>query len=157
MLEVDYQIQVLPEASDHHVRCRQTAEHWDKMGAQHSYSPQCTLAMEEHDKATKSATQAFAKLNGWKVARTHFDPYELLALGDVRRGRYNCHYGAGSTRGLDHPQYFKSGRRPVAIVVHNYAGGPGEPEPIPGLRVIELPWSWYYPGHTRAFCLLRED
>jgi hypothetical protein len=53
---------------------------------------------------------------------------------------------------LDHPEFFRSQRKIKALIVHNYGKLPDGQ--IPSNLVIDrLPDSWYWPGHTTAYCI----
>lgn len=102
---------------------------------------------------TKCAA-AFARQNGWKVARAPFAP-EQLARGSWQRKRgenSHAHYPV-----LDHAEFFSMGRRPIAITSHSYARDDQIERCIAehGLRLRWLAVSWYWPAGARAFVVTR--
>lgn len=102
------------------------------------------------------AATSFATANGWCVATGSF------TLAEVMLGHLNPMLRDGSSKGatppvdgldLDHVERFRVGRRPVALLTHSYnmRSAPADPR----VRVEELPASWYFPDHTRAWLVQR--
>jgi hypothetical protein len=105
----------------------------------------------------------FAQANGWEIRREFC--IDVLAKNKVRG------YGNYDRLLIDHPDFFKLGRYPVAIVSHNYNGSaPGSAGHLresvattfAGRLVLHVPpagkdASWYYPGITLPMCLTRPD
>lgn len=109
-------------------------------------------------KLRDDCVKEFARLNGWKVAGTSFGIKQLQRQSPgVRRGEK---YWVGNhPEGLDHPEYFKDGRKPAAIITHTYA-------PLEQIRELArahqlnmqvLAVSWYYPGRATAVVLTPMD
>jgi hypothetical protein len=100
---------------------------------------------------------------GWKVATSDRDPMALLPRGWTQRKpaesiKYAYVPDWPDPRKrlwrpcddvFEHPDWFLVGRHPVAVVhLYNELDLANVPE---GIIIDELPESWYYPGHTRAY------
>jgi hypothetical protein len=112
----------------------------------------------------------FATANGWKVGKDF--NVDLLISGRMHcGGDYYGNTGEYDHSLTDHPEYFRLGRYPVAIVGHNYVRD--DPAYVDHLKrsfaarfdgqlVLHIPpagkaASWYYPGGTLPMCLTRPD
>lgn len=111
----------------------------------------------------------FALANGWKCAPGGAFSLKTLARGGVS-DRRNEWPGWMTDATPDHAEYFRKDRRAVAIVGHNYDGGPGtgshygtdditEIAKQAGLVVQLAPAgkaaSWYYPGACTLLVITR--
>ena len=122
------------------------------------------IARAAYDRAVLEARRAFADLRGWAIARSGFDPLDLVpeperrerraALTLATDGHVWCH-------AIDHEEYYRAagrGGRPVAILSHTYAplDEVAEFAAARGLAVeaLGLP-SWYSPGNTVAVVFTR--
>jgi hypothetical protein len=105
----------------------------------------------------EARARALGKIFGWKISDAGFRLDAFSPPGAAARGR-SC--GAQAIRdrdaGLDHIEYYRQGRRPVAIVGQPYAaafeygkreGVVGEVERERGIRIVELDpvLGWYSP------------
>jgi hypothetical protein len=116
-----------------------------------------------------SAAERFAKANGWSIGKQF--SINLLISGRTNNGGNYYDSGQFDRSLIDHPEYFKVGRRPVAIAAHNYDGSaPGCADHLraavatrfAGQLVLHIPAagkaaSWYYPGGTMPMVLTRPD
>lgn len=88
---------------------------------------------------------AFASANGWSVAKTPINPDRFFGPGHVVR----------------HPESFRwAGRSsPAALVIHTHHDYVVELlGKLPtDLTIDSLPSSWYWSGHTTAFCFRRPE
>jgi hypothetical protein len=95
----------------------------------------------------------FGHRRGWKLSRKVFSLSQLLAR---RPGRTPTDYGEGLPGVMDHPYYYRLGRRPAAIACHIYDWNVNEQEAreICNRRgmtyevVRDFP-SWWFPRHTQ--------
>lgn len=129
--------------------CRETSRAWTRSSAP-IHSPGLRALQDQAFAAAEAVAKEFARLNGWLLSAR---PFSLRRLAGIRQRRAWVSDSGEEAVGheFDHAEFFKRDRRPAAIVVHNY-GGP--PPAVPGLRLVRLPWSWYYPGRTTAYCLV---
>jgi hypothetical protein len=122
--------------------------------------------MSAYDDYTAKGRQQFACANGWYEAAKEFS-FRALASGKMHTGGYRGDEHLGR-RPLDHPEWFRKDRRPVAIVGHNYRGPDGEDNRDPaatakrfGLTLHVAPAgdaaSWYYPGATTLLVMTRPE
>jgi hypothetical protein len=100
--------------------------------------------------ARQEAREAFARSRGWTIAQP-------FTLGQLKRGsmhrRQEEHFEQNAV--LDHPEHFRSGFRPVAILVHTYAPWSAVQDFAARnqLSAERLPFSWYSPRGCNAVLL----
>jgi hypothetical protein len=97
----------------------------------------------------QQAAREFAGANGWQAGARPFSP-KMLREGRTRPKLYKEPRPASGID-FDHSEFFNFGRIPVAILVHNYTTAPK----AEGLRIEQLPESWYWPGGTTAWLIRR--
>lgn len=98
--------------------------------------------------AQEAARSAFAESRGWKRGG-------WFTLDQLRRGKNARHprdpLDPPIYPVIDHAEFYRAQRRPVGIVSHSYRAEAAEQfAKANGLRVEELPCSWYNPGNCRA-------
>jgi hypothetical protein len=134
------------------------------------WSPSALRVARRQQNAEERARQRcralFAEANGFNNLRFYRDPtrtspravyhdfsLQQLRAGGGSRNSYLLHHPHE-----DHPEHFRLARRPAAIVVHLY-GALTEQDldslVVVGLTIDRLPFSWYFPGTTVAYCYRR--
>lgn len=105
------------------------------------------LANDALEAARNGDRAAFEKARGWKFCK--WFSLRQLKIGSPRR-RFAELYGGCPE--IDHAEYLRIGRRPVAILSHSYANW----ETLQafaeknGFNAEPLSASWYYPSGTQA-------
>jgi hypothetical protein len=109
------------------------------------------------------AAKAFAELNGWRFTERMFS-IKTLIRGGTHPTRGEWPWELYPPQVLDHPVYFREipqPYRPVAIVGQPYSISVEESTKLArslGLDLYAPPdptASWWYPGWTKFFCLVR--
>lgn len=103
------------------------------------------LLLKEIRRLQGECAAAFAEVNGWSLAKTPLNPDRFFGPGHLVR----------------HPESFRwRGRSsPAALVVHTYHSSTVLQlvKLAPHLTVDRLPSSYYWVGHTTAFCFRRME
>jgi hypothetical protein len=115
------------------------------------------------EEAQFAAAMNFAALNGWQVSRKGFWISRLAGIENPDEDEeYNFDW-AWDHRLFDHPVYFLSGRKPIAIVGQPYdtsvKDATADAKRL-GLALHTPPRlrrSWWYPGRTRFYCFTRPE
>ncbi len=115
-----------------------------------------------YDAAVLNARRTLADSRGWVIARSAFDPLDMLPEAERRARRIELRCTAGALfecHAIDHAEYYRTAARPsrpAAILSHTYAPI-GEVMAFAArrgltLEVLDYP-SWYSPGNTVAVIL----
>ena len=106
------------------------------------------MSADDLDAVLTKARTRYAQLNGWKFSR---QPFPLCRLWS------RCDQEPIINTTLDHPEFFRMDRQPVAMVVHNYDHRALDFDGHGRLRLHRPPdakaASWYLPGGTNAVCI----
>jgi hypothetical protein len=113
---------------------------------------------------TKRCAQAFAKLNGWSVTNDHFSFRQLAGKGRAHSNDEAPRWWRGDqdiAHVLDHIQWFRQNRRPIAIVCMPYGVSIEDAQEMAqryGLVACAPPIEcsgWWLPKYSQCFAFVR--
>ncbi len=89
----------------------------ERYAAQRAYD----IAIDALCAAKRQACEAFAAERGWVIDSKKLFTIEMLQTARKERCYNRDHRGDPHNYEIDHAEYFRSGRIPVAILTHSYA------------------------------------
>jgi len=106
---------------------------------------------DEMRRLWRASAESFGRQNNFTLSARPFTLSQLAGRPSLRRERIPC------GRIFDHAEFFRTKRRPAAIVAHSYASRDRIAQVVEGqgLDLRFLAASWYFPQGCNAFVVTR--